>query len=301
MVDSLPPNHETDVGAFGPNSPTFRMWTSRLRYTDPLPAQVAAMDKESALKLLRIILGGKFLRRGHELRERTSRWIWSLLARLPDRGEMDYMEIGWVRELGKRAVLMLISIAQMVALREEVEDDLDEEENDEGERDEGDSLDDLASEGEEGEAPSGHQASLPPQLPEPVDDSHGAAKLEARNPDAEDDDGEMDMDIEEGEVSDSQADIEAAKARLLAQLDETASENHECEPTPVVEGGGEGEDDQEEGAWEEQEEEEEDAPAYSERRSRINMRATLNMILTVAGEFYGQRDLLEFRDPFASL
>lgn len=39
----------------------------------------------------------------------------------------------------------------------------------------------------------------------------------------------------------------------------------------------------------------EDSP---EERAKANVRATLNMILTVAGEFYGQRDLLEFRDPF---
>ena len=43
-------------------------------------------------------------------------------------------------------------------------------------------------------------------------------------------------------------------------------------------------------------------PAQKEAaRAQVNLRATLNMILTVAGEFYGQRDLLEFRNPFSRL
>ncbi|EQK99500.1 v-snare [Ophiocordyceps sinensis CO18] len=36
-------------------------------------------------------------------------------------------------------------------------------------------------------------------------------------------------------------------------------------------------------------------------RLRMNMRATLNMVLTVAGDFYGQRDLLQFREPFVGI
>ena len=70
------------------------------------------------MRLLRIILGGKFLRKNQELRERTSRWIWALLARLPDKGELDYQEIGWIRELGKRAVLLMVSLAEMEVLKE---------------------------------------------------------------------------------------------------------------------------------------------------------------------------------------
>ena len=297
-VAALPRNHETEVGPFGSRSPTFRIWTNRIRYTDPLPAQMAAMDKGSALKLLRIILGGKFFRRGYELRERTSRWIWSLLARLPDRGEMDYTEVGWVRELGKRAVLMLISIAQMAALREEVEDDFEgeEEEEEEGEVEEGTDirledieedeqfLDDLDSEDEEDQSLEGQKADLETGVDDHDKQSNGG----------------MDMEIEDGEVSDSpspkkdvEADIEAAKERLLAQLDgyREASSPGKISVAARVEtpNGREGE-----------EGEEEDA-VFDEVRSRINTRATLNMILTVAGEFYGQRDLLEFRDPFMGL
>ncbi len=84
------------------------------------------------------------------------------------------------------------------------------------------------------------------------------------------------MDIssdEEGEVAEN---LEDAKARLLAQLDHNEAEEANS-------------------AKREAEEQE------ARYRERINMRATLNMILTVAGEYYGQRDLLEFREPFVGM
>jgi len=259
------------------------------------------MDKASVLKLLRIILGDKFLRRGYELRERTSCWIWSLLARLPDRGELGHVEVGWVRELGKRAVLMLISIAQMAALREEVEDDISGDEDRDGEADEdgGEFLEDLIPEEEDGEPPSAPVSD--PQPPLKTSNGYHPAGPQTKEPDAVDDHGEqdMDLDMEDGEVPDSpaaepdiEADIVAAKARLLAQLENTESREETTSRTGYEEAAA---------SAVEEEIEEERERAFDETRSRINMRATLNMILTVAGEFYGQRDLLEFRDPFTGL
>lgn len=306
-LQSLPRDHETEVGPFGPNSRTFRLWTNRLRYTDPLPAQIAAMDKGSALKLLRIILGGKFLRRGYELRERTSRWIWSLLARLPDRGEMGHTDVGWVREIGKRAVLMLISIAQMAALREEVDDDIDRNEyhgDEEGTEDDEEFLEEMAPEEDDSEPPSSRTHTSEPGPKTTNGGQTATTPPRPKAPQVVNNDGEMDMDLdfEEGEVPDSpiletdtKADIEAARARLLAQLDSTESKDGMPSPT----GYGDTADSSVEVEGEETEEDWEQA--FDEKRSRVNMRATLNMILTVAGEFYGQRDLLEFRDPFTGL
>ncbi|KAL2129620.1 hypothetical protein VTI74DRAFT_7520 [Chaetomium olivicolor] len=287
LVAALPRDHGTEVGSFGARSWTFRVWTKRIRHTDPLPVQIAALDRQSVLKLIRVILGGKFIRRGYELRERTSRWIWALLARLPDRGELGYDEVGWVRELGKRAVLMMVSIAQMEALREEVEEqDLEGEEVDDGDVDEdGEYVGEMVvDDGEEGGFGSG-QGAEPASTTATVDDGK------------DDQDGEMDMDIDDGEVSgdegasttagnqDIQADIAAAKARLLARLEEAISQQEEV-PLRAAEANDDAPNDSDAGS------------AFDETRSRANMRATLNMILTVAGELYGQRDLLEFRDPF---
>jgi hypothetical protein len=243
------------------------------------------MDRRNALKLLRVILGGKFIRRGYELRERTSRWIWALLARLPDRGEMDYAEIGWIRELGKRAVLMMVSMAHMEVLEGAV-DDLQGEEVES----------DVEGEAflEEVEVNNGDEVDVQVSPPDPGNSKTNpptdAVPQPATSPGT--DDGEVDMDLDDGEVSDAssgprdiQADIAAAKARLLARLEEPDTMDI------LAESNGKGQ-----AATDNHKK----APS-EEDRARINARATLNMILTVAGEFYGQRDLLEFRDPFPAL
>lgn len=306
-VAALPRSHGTEVGAFGPRSRTFSVWSRRIRHTDPLPAQVAALDgRRGALRLLRVILGGKFLRRGCALRERTSRWIWALLARLPDRGELGHAEVGWVRELGKRAVLMMVSMAQMAALWEEVGEAI------EGDDGEGDEVDDylgemVVNEDDNEEVEEGETGSAKSSADAGTTSSAAAADHPAID---EDENGEMDMDLDDGEISDGPAaaegsrdavaaDIAAAKARLLARLEEpTETQQDEPDKQAAAAAASTARPDADE---QDHENDGEKQTVSDETRALINMRATLNMILTVAGEFYGQRDLLEFRDPFPSL
>ncbi|KXH26960.1 V-SNARE protein [Colletotrichum simmondsii] len=103
-----------------------------------------------------------------------------------------------------------------------------------------------------------------------------------------------DGEIDEGEVvEDEQPPVETleeARARLLAQIDTAAAVEDAPSEAPS-----------EEPIVEEAVQNEDDSEASDQLRARMNMRATLNMILTVAGEFYGQRDLLEFRDPFTGM
>jgi hypothetical protein len=249
------------------------------------------MSKDSVLRVLRVLLGGKLLRPGHSVAERTSRWLWALLARLPDRGELNHAEIGWIRDLGRRAVLLSRSLAEMAALREELaaEDGLGMDEGVDGySSDDNESLGAADAEGDDG--PS-DQIQIDPTAA--IDEIDSAAESRPPPPDegpdyedgeiAEEEDGDKDEDIamelesassvEEGEAADdNQGDLEDAKARLLAQLDASAAE-----------------------------EKQRLAAEEARERSRMNMRATVNMILTVAGEFYGQRDLLELREPFVGM
>jgi hypothetical protein len=200
---------------------------------------------------------------------------------------MDYMEVGWIRELGKRAVLMMVTIAQMAALREAVEGELEVgDRSDEDDQDE----DEDAFETDLYVDEDGEEAGLGMGSPNP--DRQDQPDLEPP-PETGDDEGEIDMDLdmEDGEISDDGANEEdantalaAAKARLLAQVDDAETQESQAGP-----------------ANEEEAASYDDEDAFDEMRSRINLRATLNMILTVAGEFYGQRDLLEFRDPFTGL
>lgn len=275
------------VGRFGPATRTFTTWSVRVRLSDPVPGQVAAMDKEAVLRLLRVILGGKFLRRGTELRERTSRWLWALLARLPDRGELDYMEVGYVRDLGKRAALLMHSLREMAALREEVEGGsgaAQEDDGLEGDQEvwdgEAEALDDDCA-----EEPVLSQESVGPSAV--VNNDPTSAQLTSKTParlssttpsNVPDADGDKIDQMEDGEIDESapmeiDTDIEDAKTRLLAKLNAHSTSGNNADQA-------------------------EEGPPFDTARARMNMRATLNMILTVAGELYGQRDLLEFRDPF---
>ena len=266
-------------------------WSRLLRDTDPHPLQVAHMSKDTTLRILRIMLGGKFLRRGYTLSERTSRWIWALLARLPDKGELNYAEIGWIRDLGRRAVLLGRSLAEMAALRDELaEGGLGAHEA----VDRSSSDEDIMADPEdleiEGAVSAGEdeEDSTPAETEQEVEQTPKAIEpttISPPKPDAEegeiDEDEDVAMDIasdsdaEEGEVAatEPQESLEAAKERLLAQI--------KSGPAP---------------------EDDEDAEKEAaKQRLRSNLRATLNMILTVAGEFYGQRDLLEFREPFVGM
>jgi hypothetical protein len=327
LVSALPKSHSPFVGPLGPKSKTFRHWSGKLRASDPLPVQVAAMDHRGILRLLRIIMGGKFLRVGVELRERTSRWLWALLARLPDSGELSYSEVSIVRDLGLRAVLLTRSVAEMAALRDEVEnggvslglhDGFDDSEDDEDVAKDMSPCENVA----EGESPPGNNTPNPEesspryeagegkqQVPEPdarptetgqdgagVVDEHledgevsedphseneASEKLPTATADAKED-GELDddeapMDIDSVSSSTNEPALEAAKAKLLARLENgpTAADGHG--------------------------DEDHDSETDTTNRARLNMRATLNMIITVAGEFYGQRDLLEFRSPFMGM
>ncbi|KAG8670005.1 hypothetical protein FPOAC2_09347 [Fusarium poae] len=266
-------------------------WSRILRDTDPHPLQIAHMSKDTTLRILRIMLGGKFLRRGYTLPERTSRWVWALLARLPDRGELNYAEIGWIRDLGRRAVLLGRSLSEMAALREELAEGglgaheaVDRSSSDEDVMADPEDMEVegavSAEEDEDDSTPpeTGHEVEQTPKVTEPTASSLSKPDAEEGEIDEEEDvamDTASDSDVEEGEVAAPESDenLEAAKERLLAQINS---------------GGA-------------QEDDEDTAKEAAKQRLRANLRATINMILTVAGEFYGQRDLLEFREPFVGM
>ncbi|KAM7217349.1 hypothetical protein V8F06_007292 [Rhypophila decipiens] len=277
LIDALPPDCATYVGHFGSRSKTLAQWTRRIRNTDPRPVQIAAMSPESVFKLIRVLLKSNLMTLEDGLRERTSRWIWALLARLPDRGELDHRDISWIRDLGKRAVLMMADKEHAAVLREQMQDDLessDLEDQEEHaipaeepilERDEGEIVEEPSHDVEHADHAQ-DQPEATSTTPEENDDENGAMDMEI-------DEGEVSSDDEAAPAKQTATDIELAKARLLSNLGLSTSA-------------------QETGQVEEEDE------LAAQIRCQINMNATLNMILTVAGEFYGQLDLLAFRNPF---
>ncbi|EGR46901.1 uncharacterized protein TRIREDRAFT_80052 [Trichoderma reesei QM6a] len=273
----------TEALSFGRS--TITLWSRLLKTTDPHPVQVALMSKDTVLKILRVMMSGKFLRSGYSIPPRTSQWLWALLARLPAMGELNHAEISWIRDLGRRAVLLGRSLAEMAALREEladsgfgVNDNVDAsssdeevvaetiEEGDEEGDDDGDALPAVKATATKPPASAHRRRNSSSPIPDDVTEAKEGS---------EDEDVAMDTasdsSADEGEIPDQPDEataLEEAKHRLLARLAESENERRKEE---------------------------------ERRDARMNMRATLTMILTVAGEFYGQRDLLEFREPFVGM
>jgi len=108
VVERLSKDHTSYMSA---SAEDYRKWRWRITHTEPMTAQLAGMDKGTVLRLLRLVvndkcaLGGKAI-----LTAQLSRWIWGILARLPERGELNSEEIGVVRDLGKRAVWISVEM-----------------------------------------------------------------------------------------------------------------------------------------------------------------------------------------------
>ena len=266
-LDKLDDDHPVHIPRL--NVQISRRWRWVMRTIDPVPAQLASMEKETVLRLLRLMAGGSLLRRGTEVDVGISRWAWGLLARLPEKGELNSEEIGVVRELGKKAVLVGMGLRDEKGWEEgmnELEASCDDDGELEGE---------VVINEEEIQVDEDGEDILPVSAlvdPETAENGAGETVSISRI---------LDKEIEQGEIPSSTApeplsppmtrtpessDLETAKARLLQGLSSEASE-----PTT------------------------EEAPKKKEAIFNLNTKATVDMIITIAGEVYGQRDLLEFR------
>lgn len=309
----LSSTHPTYAPPLGRKSSTAKTWSRLVRTTDPHPIQLALMSKDSVLKVLHVILGGPFLRRGHTLSERTSLWLWGLLARLPGPGELSHREMAWVRDLGRRAVLLSRSMAELAALRDELEEgglgihdrlDASGDGSDVGDKtaaaadNDDDNYADAEKNGEKGEshpsqaevhaieaaddaedgtgpAPSPHQVTPKAHL-DTAEPGNGDGAQEGS--DSNSCSGSVAMEMASDSAEEEEA-LEKAKRAMLLRLEDAAGGDKDTAPP----------------------DDGHDEVARLRLRQRINRRATLIMLLTITGDFYGQRDLLEFREPFTGL
>jgi Survival motor neuron (SMN) interacting protein 1 (SIP1) len=268
-----------------PSAADWRAWKRRLESTEPETAQLAAMQKDTVVRLLRIMVA-KFLKGGGKtLPRRTSSWIWGLLARLPDIGVLGSEEVGVVRDLGKRAVLVGVGLRGIntQGLDDQVDEGAIEEEE----------IVDVELQAEEvgtDEAESEDPPIIGQALASPDQArrlSSSSAKAQAAIPLKPDTDLSTDA-------------LEAARDNLLARLQDSDSEQQQLlsERQEARLWNIETETAKEEIQEQEYEEEGkvEDKADAGDIDETQNTRATIDMILTIAGELYGQRDLLEFRE-----
>jgi hypothetical protein len=245
-----------------------------MRTVDPFPAQVASMDKDTVLRLLTVLAGGSLLKRGSEVEIGVSRWAWSLLARLPERGELNSEEIGIIRELGKKAVLVGVGLKAEKSWEEGIK---------EFEAGYNDGVDEVPVPVENEEEIPLENDDIPNIDTEIQKDSGVSARIISPIQPGKDA-PEIEIAATREQLEDE--DFLAAKARMLNTLaDEPLEINIEPEIiTPK-----------------DQTPEPDSEAEDSDSSWRINTKATLDMIVTVAGEVYGQRDLLEFRDQWSDL
>lgn len=211
-----------------------KVWRRLILSVDPHMTQLACMDSHSVLGALGIVareLSDVVRQQNAVSIRRMGAWTWGILGKCREVGELSTEDVGAIRDLGKRAAKICEKIGE--ANSQYAQDGSDSDAA-------GDNSNEIAS-------PEGDSEHDVTQQAEVVGDS--------------------DMPDATTELED----LEAAKARLQAQL--------------------QGEDDTEPAGNTEEE----------ERDYVLQLtRAMLDMILTVVGEFFGQRDLLEARQTWAS-
>ncbi|RDW61355.1 hypothetical protein BP5796_11247 [Coleophoma crateriformis] len=260
----------------------FAKWSWTLKNRDPVPVQLASIDKGTTFRLLGMLTKGSMLKRGRDVDECVSRWLWGLLARVPDQGQLSNIEVSTVRELGKKAVLVGVGFKEAQEWGDgidEVEAEFDGEgpveyevDSEEGPPlEEGDSehVDQSMTEEAEVEPPapaqsvSGVQQESPTTIRSAIQAEHESLDLAQITAE-----GQLESSAEIQASNAESEDFAAAKARVLAGL----LSHQDDAPEP------------------------EDVASRTAPSPSLNTRATLDMIITVAGELYGQRDLLEFRE-----
>ncbi|KAL1613206.1 hypothetical protein SLS60_001438 [Paraconiothyrium brasiliense] len=212
----------------------------------PTPALVAQIDDKSLYRTLEYV--SEVLITGDTISKQKSCWIWTLLALAGEKGTLDYYKVGRIRELGHKASLLSIRLRSgerrdADGVEEEcvVEDwqvegeGVDEDEQDENENGEGSQAEESRFVPEEqrhdlkdGQEDDGEEDYEPPtdvggQLDGAFENESVVHASQAANKNDEEDD--MSISEDEGELQDDEpqdedtpADLEAARARLLAQL-----------------------------------------------------------------------------------
>ncbi|EFQ97461.1 hypothetical protein MGYG_00502 [Nannizzia gypsea CBS 118893] len=254
LIAALDTFHPISLPADNPRART--EWTTLVKTVEPQMVQLACMDLDSVLRVLRIVtrsLSEAAKSPNCSWTMRIAAWAWGLLGRCREVGELSSEEVGELRDLGKRAGKILIKIREkepQVTCGVEGDHKSDRHCSD---WDDGDEVEDMQEEAEGDNV---------------QEQEDGLIRDEAK--------GMPDGDGDQAEA------LELAKKRLQGMLSSSCAEVSEIEQAAALTAdavdGNKGHHQLLENEW------------------KYNARAMLDMILTIVGEFYGQRDLLEFRD-----
>ncbi|KAL2810411.1 hypothetical protein BJX63DRAFT_402224 [Aspergillus granulosus] len=112
-----------------------REWRRLLLTVDPQMVQLACMDMETVLGVMIIVarLMSENVRSGNAaLVRRIGAWAWGLLGKCRDYGQLGAQEIADIRELGKRAMRILLKLREEKEMQHDGEEDGDDSDVDMG-------------------------------------------------------------------------------------------------------------------------------------------------------------------------
>jgi len=309
---------EHPISLPGGSKRAFATWRRLLASTEPVPAQLASLDQGSVLRLLGVVT--KELKRGRGVGRRGGAWVWGLLGRCREVGECGSEEVAVLRELGKRAVWVRRGWGEegvgkwggagagagALGGRDA-----------EGEEEEGGSR---IVEGGDGQGAGDEEeegGSRIVEVGDAQDDDGVEQPVESRSSAPP---GSLNVETNGESLIPDTSDANPAplaeatlSGRLDAEIQAPEPTVHGSEPTDV------GPPTEAKASDSDSDNDESDSIELPSAKERIRARlvesvdavhdandetsesedvtlATLDMILTVVGEFYGQRDLLEFRD-----
>ncbi|KAF2265302.1 hypothetical protein CC78DRAFT_532514 [Lojkania enalia] len=277
-----------------------REWNDLLDNQYPTLAQMCRFGEESIFRTIGNC--ARSLDRLEEISKQRSCWIWALLAKVGEMGTLDYTRVGAIRILANKAGQFSIRLRNG-ATPQRVDDDDENEYLDSWDlEDQGagvENMDDRIDSFEEESDRDGETNSIKGKSPtentqsdqHPVSSNQSSTIIkpiknadkreESKWEEADDENSNMSM-SEDGKITNPSATtkLEAARARLLAQLGDRLVHPH-TQPTQHIQ--------------EQEHTASIDAGTAATNRIDWNSRVTIDMILTVAAECYGQKDLLRFR------
>ncbi|KAH7126688.1 hypothetical protein B0J11DRAFT_432683 [Dendryphion nanum] len=298
-------------------------WLHSLDRESPTPAQLSQMDEYDIFQGLKYCVHS--LDRFQYIAKKKSRWIWALLAKAPESGTLDYTRVGCIRDLGHKAGQCSLRLRSGTSLRDKDDSDDEEREGWEGDGNVKEEDGEIREDSQDGQ--QGHIT--PPTLPPPQKDNEDSRDEQQNNisfPPAvptlqEDNEAHSDTNMsissedkpQDEEEEDEHDTLEKARARLLAQLgdrlvtSDSVSNQDNSNPPPVrvylsrAEAEFERQNLRDQTLKKPSVQSTPQSPAKAQcppdtMIDFTNTKATLDMILTVVAELYGQRDLLRFRD-----
>ena len=263
-----------------------RLWYGKVLNTAPTMVLLAQLTQESVINGLGVVESlVTFSHLSGHRSKNIGAWAWGLLGRCRGVGQMCSEEVGVLRNVGKQAVWLLrrISAGEMIGGDDDVMDagvgeehDVENGEWEEGDGEDGDGGEECAESGAESpDAIDAHDACSPSFGPILQNTSAQNGSSETHSP-----------------TTNSDTDVAKAKRRLLDSLGAN-NQPPDTNPSndgqdgvrsrtpntyPVTETTPDGRENPTEGA--------------SPDEKKATMMATLDMLVTIIGECYGQRDLL---------